>query len=249
MTTASFVGRLTLAFISLAVTGCGSQGPTPGVPAMLQQTHHLSAATSAPLIYVANTHVKGGRWHHASLLGFASDANGNVPPVFEIRGNATDMARWGATSTSVAIDKSGRLYGIGEDECAIGVWPAGSNGDVHFATQFAVNCNDFGGPPISFVLDGKGDTWASSYVGDYADGARTNFTSTHRFPRMRQVILRHRLFVQSADPKRAFTTSCQSRSTAKAKCRFRTITTIRRTKAGSSRLQRLQTVMLRPSQG
>src|SRR5580704_6219706 len=98
----SFIQRLALVFISLAVTGCGSQGPSAGVPAMLRQTQHSSAATSAQLIYVANTHVKGGRWHHASLLGFASDANGNVPPVFEIRGNATDMARWGAYSTSVA---------------------------------------------------------------------------------------------------------------------------------------------------
>lgn len=169
----NFVRRLAVALISLAVTGCGSQGPSPSVPAMLQQTQHSSSATSAPLIYVANTHVKGGRWHHASLLGFARDANGNVPPVFEIRGNATDMARWGATSTSVAIDKSGRLYGIGKDQCEIGVWSAGSNGDVQYATQFSVGCDSFGGPPISFVLDGRGDTWASSYIGNYTDGARS----------------------------------------------------------------------------
>ena len=168
------VRRLALAFISLAVTGCESQVPLPGVPAMLQQTQHSSAATSAQLIYVANTHVKGGRWHHASLLAFASDANGNVPPsIRDPRKRYRHTARWGATSTSVAIDESGRLYGIGKDECSIGVWPAGSNGDVHFATQFHVNCNDFGGPPISFALDGRGDTWASSYVGDYADGARS----------------------------------------------------------------------------
>ena len=162
--------RLALASLSLAVTGCGSQGSSPGVPAMLQQTQHSSAATSAPLIYVANTHAKGGRWHHASLLGFARYANGNVPPVFEIRGNATDMARWGATSTSVALDSSGRLYGIGKDQCEIGVWPAGSNGDALYATEFSIGCNSFGGPPIRFVLDSRGDTWASSFMSDYTDG-------------------------------------------------------------------------------
>jgi hypothetical protein len=167
----SFAGRLTLAFVSIAVSGCGSQGSSPGVPAMLQQTQHSSAAKNGPLIYVANTHEKGGRWHHASLLGFASDANGNVPPVFDIRGNATDMGRWLGGSTSVAVDKRGRMYAIGINPCEIGVWPAGSNGDVRFASEFPVNCDDFGGPPISFVLDGRGDIWAASFVGTYMDGA------------------------------------------------------------------------------
>jgi hypothetical protein len=141
---------------------------------MLQQTQHSSAAKNGPLIYVANTHEKGGRWHHASLLGFASDANGNVPPVFEIRGNATDQARLGAASASVAIDKSGRLYGIGKDECEIGVWPAGSNGDVPFSTQFGVYCTGFDSPPIDFVLDSSGDTWVAAYVGQYTDGPRSS---------------------------------------------------------------------------
>jgi hypothetical protein len=162
----NFVKRLALALVSLAVTGCGSQGPTAGVPAMRQQTQHSSSATGAPLIYIANEHVKSGRFDHASLLGFPSDASGNVPPVVEIRGDATDMGRYGEALLSVAADKSGRLYAVGESPCDIGVWPAGSNGNVKYAAQFPVPCYYPGGPTISFVLDAQGDLWAASWEGD-----------------------------------------------------------------------------------
>ena len=134
----SFARRLALASISLAlVTGCGSQAPVSGVPAMLQQTQRYAAATSSPLIYVGNTHQKGGRYVHASLLGFSSGANGNVPPVVKIRGIDTDMGSAAGTSTSVAIDKSGRLYATGPTFCEIAVWPAGSDGDVRYAAGFS----------------------------------------------------------------------------------------------------------------
>ena len=119
--TRTIVKRLALASISLAVTGCGSQGSSPGVPAMLQHGQHSSAATSAPLIYIANEHIHGGRFEHASLLGFASDANGNVPPVVKIRGNHTHMGKWGGLDTGVGVDSSGRLYIAGESPCEIGV--------------------------------------------------------------------------------------------------------------------------------
>ena len=73
--TGSFVRRLALAFISLAVTGCGLQGPSTGVPAMLQQTQRSSAATSSSMIYVTNpaTQYPGA----GSILGFSADASGS----------------------------------------------------------------------------------------------------------------------------------------------------------------------------
>ena len=58
-------------------------------------------------------------------MGFASDANGNVPPVVKIRGNHTPMGKWGGLDTGVGVDSSGRLYIAGESPCEIGVWPAG----------------------------------------------------------------------------------------------------------------------------
>ncbi len=163
--THSIVNRLALAFISLAVTGCGSQGPASGVPAMLQQTQHSSAAINAPLIYIANEHVKGGAFKRASLVGFRSDATGNVPPAVEIRGDAAYLDRYSEAVTSIATDKSGRLYAVGEESCDIGVWAAGSNGDVKHAAQLSVYCNNMG-PAMSLVLDGQGDLWAAPWQGD-----------------------------------------------------------------------------------
>jgi hypothetical protein len=152
----NLVRRLAVAFVSVAlVTGCGSQGFSSGVPAMLQQTRHSSAATSAPMIYVANPHPlfrDGG-----SILGFAGNANGDVSPIQRIAGPKTTIAY---DATSIAIDKLGRLYttGTGNEVGRVNIWPSGSTGDVKPIASLDV-CGDFPGTPMALTFDQYGHLW------------------------------------------------------------------------------------------
>ena len=134
------------------------------MPAMLQQTQRLSAATSAPMIYVSNVYLRGRKDN--SLLGFASDADGNVAPLVRISGRRAAIS----SGMSAAIDKNGRLYMTGNNICDVGVWPAGSNGDVGDAAQFYVRCDNFPAPPVNFVLDDRDHVWAAAYQGAYGYG-------------------------------------------------------------------------------
>ena len=158
------IKRLALALISLAVAGCGSQGSSPGVPAMLQQTQHSAAATSSPLLYVQNFTLRQ-KHVYEFLLGFAVNASGNVPPVFKIGGKQTRKGQLGGVDTNIATDKSGRLYSTGPDLDAIGVWPAGSNGDVSWTAYFNAGCDDFSVEGIRFVLDRAGHVWLACLQG------------------------------------------------------------------------------------
>jgi hypothetical protein len=163
----NFARRLALASISLAlVSGCGSQGSSPDVPAKLQQTRHSAAATSGPLIYVANWSWVNGHARRPALLGFAIDATGNVPPVVRIRGENSGI---GVIDTSAGVDNGGRLYIAGPYLCTIGVWPAGSNGDAALAAYFNVDCDSFSHEPIVFTFDARGHLWVASYEGQDPD--------------------------------------------------------------------------------
>jgi hypothetical protein len=161
----NFARRLALAAISLAlVSGCGSQGSSPAVPAMLQQTQHSSAATSRPLLYVENFTL---RHEHAylHLLGFDVNANGNVPPVFSIGGKQVYKGQRGGVDTNISTDKSGRIYSTGPDLDAIAVWPAGSDGDVPWTAYFTVGCDSFSVNGIRFALDRAGHVWVACLLG------------------------------------------------------------------------------------
>jgi hypothetical protein len=168
--TRTIVKRLALASISLAVTGCGSQGSSPGVPATLQQTQKSSTATSGPTIYVTNPATKypGG----GSILGFSADANGNVSPTVNIQGPKTGL---GYGSASVVIDKLGRLYtaGSGDSLGFVYIWAAGSNGDVGPTASLQVG-GDVSGYPMVLTFDRAGNLWVASsdegggWINEYA---------------------------------------------------------------------------------
>ncbi len=153
--THSIVKRLALALISLAVTGCGSQGSSPAVPAMLQQTQHSSAATSVRLIYVTDTTANDS----GSVLGFRADAHGNVRPAVRLWGSRTGL---GPNSRSLAIDSLGRLYATGSDNNSgkIYIWPPGSNGNAR-ATAFFTVCRNDAPYWIVLAVDPSDHLWAA----------------------------------------------------------------------------------------
>jgi hypothetical protein len=149
----NFVRRLAQASISLAlVSGCGSQGSSPAVPAMLQQTQHLSAATSGRLIYVADITANG----RGSVLGFPADANGNVRPTVRLLGQATGL---GSNSRRVATDNLGRLYATG-NLGRINIWSPGSNGNVK-ATAFFTACRNVAPYFMVLAVDPSDHLWVA----------------------------------------------------------------------------------------
>jgi len=131
---------------------------------MLQQTQRSAAATSSPLLYVQNTVLRNEQFH-TSLLGFAIDANGNVPPVFKIGGRQTQKSQFSGVDTGIAADKSGRVYSTGPNLDAIAVWPAGSNGDVSWTAYFEAGCDDFSPWGIRLALDRAGHVWVACLQG------------------------------------------------------------------------------------
>jgi hypothetical protein len=153
--TRRIVRRLALAFISLAVTGCGSQGSSPVVPAMLQQTQRPLAATSGSMIYVTDPPTPFG--DGGSILGFAGNANGDVSPTLRIAGPKTSL---GYDATGLAIDRLGRLYttGTGNNVGHVNIWPSGSTGDVKPIASLSV-CGDFPGTPMALKFDQYGHLW------------------------------------------------------------------------------------------
>jgi hypothetical protein len=156
--TGSFVRRLALAFISVAlVTGCGSQGPAPGVPATLR-LERSSAPTSGPMLYVTNLSTQDPG--SGSVLGFAANANGNVRPTVRIAGPRTGL---GFDSASIAIDKLGRLYTTGTDQFLnkINIWRSGSNGDTKPTAHFTGYCDNFTPYPMVLAFDRFGHLWAA----------------------------------------------------------------------------------------
>lgn len=174
--------QVALVCIALPViaTAC-SIGRTSDLPTASTEVQRSSAATSAPMIYVANTFSSNGS--HGSFLGFASDANGNVPPVVKILGKHTEVGEWGGVDTSVAVDKRGRFYINSGYENTVGVWPAGSNGDVKPATSFDVDCDDFTSEPVVIVLDDTGHIWYSCFQGSTgASGLATS--AIYELPRI-----------------------------------------------------------------
>jgi hypothetical protein len=158
-----------LACVALIViaTACASSRAYD-LPTATFQAQRSSATISAPMIYVANTFSSNGS--HGSFLGFANDANGNVPPVVKILGKHTEVGEWGGVDTSVAVDKRGRFYINSGYEDTVGVWPAGSNGDVKSATSFDVDCDDFTSEPVVIVLDDTGHIWYSCFQGSGGAG-------------------------------------------------------------------------------
>ncbi len=188
--TGSFVRRLALAFISLAVTGCGLQGPSTGVPAMLQQTQRSSAATSSSMIYVTNpaTQYPGA----GSILGFSADASGNVSPTVNIQGPKTGL---GYGSASVVIDKLGRLYTAGSADNLgfVYIWAASSNGDTTPTASLHVGGN-VSGYPMVLTFDRSGDLWVASsnegggFINEYAPiPADANGDLTNRLRPLRTI--------------------------------------------------------------
>jgi hypothetical protein len=151
----NFIKRLTLAFfISLAVSGCGSQGSSPGVPAMVKQSQQSSAVTSGSIFYVINPANTRG-----SVLTFASNANGNVRPTVRLRGLRTGL---GFNSRSVATDKLGRLYATGShfNLGKIYIWRPGSNGNVR-ATAFFTACSNDTGDRMVLAVDPSDHLWVA----------------------------------------------------------------------------------------
>jgi hypothetical protein len=159
----SFVRRLAVASISLAlVTGCGSQGSAPGVPAMLQQAQHSSAAKSSTLLYVTDITADG----RGSIVGFPTDANGNVRPTVRLLGLRTGL---GSNSRSVATDSLGRLYATGNDDNSgkIYIWRPGSNGNVR-ATAFFTVCRNDAPYWIVLAVDPSDHLWVACRDGGRA---------------------------------------------------------------------------------
>jgi hypothetical protein len=165
----TFARRLALASISLVlVTGCGSQGTSPGVPAMLQQTQHSSAATSGSMIYVTNPPTQDGG--AGSILGFPADADGNVRPTVRIAGKHTGL---GFYSTSVTVDRLGRVFSTGTDKYinSVYIWPSGSNGDASPKAILAgVTCGDFAFTPMALTFDRFDHLWVACTGESEPDG-------------------------------------------------------------------------------
>ncbi len=107
------------------------------------------------MIYVANPPPLFG--DGGSILGFTSNANGDVSPTLRIGGPKTGL---GYDATSIAIDKLGRLYttGTGNDVGWVNIWPSGSTGDVKPIASLDV-CGDFPGTPMALTFDQSGHLW------------------------------------------------------------------------------------------
>jgi hypothetical protein len=151
-----FARRLALAFISVAlVSGCGSQGSSPAIPAMRQQAQQSPAAVSGRLIYVTDTTANDS----GSVLGFRADAHGNVRPAVRLLGLRTGL---GPDSRSVATDSLGRLYVIGGDRNSgkIYIWPPGSNGNVR-ATAFFTACRNAAPYFMVLAVDPSDHLWVA----------------------------------------------------------------------------------------
>jgi hypothetical protein len=150
--------QLLLVCIALPViaTACGS-GRASDLPTATFQAQSSSAATSHPMLYVANPAAQyPGR---GSVLGFTAETNGNVSPTLLIRGLRT---RLGGNSESVAIDKLGRLYstGGGEHLNIINVWQSGSSGDTKPIAHFSY-CGWSAPSPMMLTFDRSGDLWVA----------------------------------------------------------------------------------------
>ena len=135
---------------------------------MLKQTQRSAAATSHPLLYVENFTLRNEH-AYASLLGFDVNANGNVPPVFNIAGKQTQKGQLGGVDTNIVADKSGRVYSTGPNLDAIAVWPAGSNGDVPWTAYFNAGCDTFSSDGIRLALDRAGHVWVACFQGQDPD--------------------------------------------------------------------------------
>ena len=117
-------GSLGALFLTGALAGCaGAGGSTQaGLPqASTPAGTRLAGAPKKPIqtMYVANR-------ESAQILGFPSNATGNVGPTVVISGYDTKITN----PVALALDAAGNIYAANDSDHQILIFPAGSNGDV-----------------------------------------------------------------------------------------------------------------------